>query len=219
MKTNKLATASLVFGLIAVIFMWVPVVGIASLVLGIASLVLSVFAKRRPEGCGFRNAGFIMGVVATTIGAVQLAVIIFFSQAISGVMDSINELGPDTNQESYSAPQYVESVEPQDAPTDLDYGTDSDFDPVMVVDDFIKDRSISRESLVFELTSAGLTEVQANEAIDTVDPNFNVEALEQAKLSLENSIVTDSESLIELLTSSGYTYDEALYASSELGLK
>lgn len=219
MKTNKLATASLVFGLLAVIFMWVPVVGIASLILGIASLVLSVMAKRRPEGYGFRNAGFIMGVVATTFGAVQLIAVLFFAQLIFGAMGSVGSLGSNSTEETYSAPQYVESVEPQDTPTDLDYGTDSDFDPVMVVDDFIKDRSISRESLVFELTSAGLTEVEANEAIDTVNPNFNAEALEQAKLSLENSVVTDSESLVELLSSSGYTYDEAMYASSELGLK
>lgn len=208
MKTNKLATASLVFGLIAVIFMWVPVVGVASLVLGIASLVLSVFAKRRPEGYGFRNAGFIMGVVATTIGVVQLAVIIFFSQAISGVMDSINELGPDSNQEAYSAPQYVEQTETQDVPMDTDFAPETDVDSYKLTS-YLSASPMSEKGISIILSEEGYTDFEISDMIKSSGVDFREQAKRSAEevASMNPGITYDG--LVESLDSLGYTDEQA----------
>jgi hypothetical protein len=70
------AAASMVCGILSIVFCWVPVVG---LVLGIIALVLSSKAKghvvRNPgmyTPGGMRTAGFVCGIIGTVFSALYL---------------------------------------------------------------------------------------------------------------------------------------------------
>lgn len=215
LKTNKLATASLVFGLLAVIFMWVPVVGIASLILGIASLVLSVMAKRRPEGYGFRNAGFIMGVVSTTFGAVQLIAVLFFAQLIFGAMGSIGNLGSNSTEETYSAPQYVEQTETQDVPMDTDFAPETAVDSDKLTS-YLSASPMSEKGISIILSEEGYTDFEISDMIKSSGVDFREQAKRSAEevASMNPGITYDG--LVSSLDSLGYTSEQSIVGANSV---
>ncbi|HEY0925167.1 DUF4190 domain-containing protein [Brevundimonas sp.] len=57
--TNGLAIASLVLGILSVLFVWIPVIGMVSWILAPIGLVLGLVALGKPGGKGLAIAGSI----------------------------------------------------------------------------------------------------------------------------------------------------------------
>ena len=65
-----LATASLVLGIVAVVFWFFGFTAIVSVVLGVVGIVLAVMAKKQGYDDGIRMAGLILSIIAVIGGAV-----------------------------------------------------------------------------------------------------------------------------------------------------
>jgi hypothetical protein len=78
---NGLAVASLVLGILSLLFVWIPLVGMISWVLSIVGLVLGLIGLGKPEGRGLAIAGSIcsgVGLVAC------IGWVILFAAAAAG---------------------------------------------------------------------------------------------------------------------------------------
>ena len=64
------ATASLVLGIISVVFWFFGVSSIVSLILGIVGLVLASLSKQNGFEGGIRTAGFVLSLIGTIGGAI-----------------------------------------------------------------------------------------------------------------------------------------------------
>ena len=66
-----MAVASLVLGIISIVMtvMTVGVYGWLAALLGIIGIILGVQAKKNPEKAGLAQAGFIVSIVGTVLGA------------------------------------------------------------------------------------------------------------------------------------------------------
>lgn len=64
------ATASLVLGIVAVVFWFFGVGSILSLILGIIGLVLASMSKKAGFDGGIRTAGFVLSLIGTIGGAI-----------------------------------------------------------------------------------------------------------------------------------------------------
>jgi hypothetical protein len=71
--SNGLAVASMVLGIVAVLFFWMPFLGWVPVVLG---LVLGCVALSRPYGCGMAIAGIVCSGVALAVKLILLFVFI-----------------------------------------------------------------------------------------------------------------------------------------------
>lgn len=61
---NGLATASLVLGILALIFVWIPLVGLIAWILAPLGLVLGLVALSKPTGRGMAIAGTVCSGIA-----------------------------------------------------------------------------------------------------------------------------------------------------------
>jgi hypothetical protein len=128
-----LGIPSLILGMIAFLFSWIPLVGLLSmplsglgLVLGIAGLVVAIIQRGR--GMGFPIAGFAVSLVALVIGVFWLgllgAVFKGTETAVkqSGVQDIIAATGTGPSQEQDSVPPRKPSPEKETPWTDASKG-------------------------------------------------------------------------------------------------
>jgi len=67
------AIASLVLGIVSLVFAWLPFFG---LILGIVGLVLAAGAGREGFTGGLKTAGFVCSLIGTIIGALYLVIFI-----------------------------------------------------------------------------------------------------------------------------------------------
>lgn len=70
--TNGLAVASLVLGIVSVMFVWIPVVGLLGTLMAIIGLVLGLLALRQPGGRGLAIGGLVCAGVSLLITAVYV---------------------------------------------------------------------------------------------------------------------------------------------------
>ena len=71
-QANGLAIASLVLGIVSILIVWIPVVGILGTVMAIVGLVLGLLALRKPDGRGLAIGGVVCAGVSLVITAVYI---------------------------------------------------------------------------------------------------------------------------------------------------
>jgi hypothetical protein len=99
-RTSSLGVVSLILGVVAFLFCWVPVLGILSLPLSalgvlLAAIGLGIALVRRGSGIGWPIGGGAVSVLALAIGVAQVAVIGSCAEAIT----KSSEQGTRTNQQ------------------------------------------------------------------------------------------------------------------------
>jgi uncharacterized paraquat-inducible protein A len=110
-RSNGLAVAGLILGILSLIFCWVPVL---VWVLGLFGLIFSIagIAKKNASGKGMGIAGLVMSIIAGIIGFFTFAIL---SVGVTTYLDRAKE-----------ASASLEAV--QSAEDDLDFDFDLDFD-------------------------------------------------------------------------------------------
>ena len=63
------AIASMVCGIVSIVFWFFGVTAIASLILGIVGIILANTAKKEGYNDGLRTAGFVLSIIGTVFGA------------------------------------------------------------------------------------------------------------------------------------------------------
>lgn len=69
---NGMAIASLVLGIVSILIVWIPVVGILGTIMAIVGLVLGLMALRRPDGHGLAVGGVVCAGVSLVITAIYI---------------------------------------------------------------------------------------------------------------------------------------------------
>jgi hypothetical protein len=64
-----MAIAALVLGILAIVFSWIPLVGLA---LALAAIVLAVVARKKVKS-GLSTAGLVLGIIGCVFGGIALA--------------------------------------------------------------------------------------------------------------------------------------------------
>ncbi|HIR32199.1 MAG TPA: hypothetical protein IAB83_09425 [Candidatus Faecousia faecavium] len=83
------AIASLVLGIVSIVFWFFGVTSLLSLILGVVGLILANSAKKAGYNDGLRTAGFVLSLLGTIFGA-----LIFVSCiACAGVLGAAGSLG------------------------------------------------------------------------------------------------------------------------------
>jgi hypothetical protein len=67
-----MAIASLVLGIVSVMFVWIPIVGILGTLMAIIGLILGILALRRPTGHGLAIGGLVCAGVSMLITAIYI---------------------------------------------------------------------------------------------------------------------------------------------------
>jgi len=70
--TNGMAIASLVLGIVSVLFVWIPIVGILGTLMAVIGLVLGILALRQPSGRGLAIGGLVCAGVSMLITAIYI---------------------------------------------------------------------------------------------------------------------------------------------------
>lgn len=70
--TNGMAIASLVLGIVSVLIVWIPIVGILGTLMALISLVLGILALRQSTGRGLAIGGLVCAGVSMVITAVYM---------------------------------------------------------------------------------------------------------------------------------------------------
>lgn len=74
-QSNGLAVASLVLGILSILFVWIPFIGLVSWILAPIGLVLGLVALNKPSGKGMAIAGAICSGVGL-LGCIGWVVLI-----------------------------------------------------------------------------------------------------------------------------------------------
>lgn len=119
-RTNGLAVASFVVGLVALSSGWIPFWG---LIVGAAAIVLGVLALKKPEGKGLSIAGIVTGGLGALTGLAITAFTIILIIASGSYSDS------DFSQQSFGTPGAQEMI---DAKKDFAKGETAAFGPLDV---------------------------------------------------------------------------------------
>ena len=67
MPGKNLATASLVCGILSLVFIFFGYGALLGIIAGIAAIVLAVNSKKQGYESGMRKAGFILGIIGTVL--------------------------------------------------------------------------------------------------------------------------------------------------------
>lgn len=67
MPGKSKATASLVCGIISVVFAWLSYLTVVGLILGIVAIVLAVQAKKEGFEGGLQKAGLVLGIIGVVL--------------------------------------------------------------------------------------------------------------------------------------------------------
>jgi hypothetical protein len=78
-----MAAASLILGILSILFVWIPFVGLVSWVLAPTGLVLGLVAMKRPFGKGMAIAGSICSGIGL-LGCIGWVVLIGAAAAVGG---------------------------------------------------------------------------------------------------------------------------------------
>lgn len=70
--TNGMAIASLVLGIVSIMFVWIPIVGLLGTLMAIIGLVLGILALRHPTGRGLAIGGLVCAGVSMLVTAVYV---------------------------------------------------------------------------------------------------------------------------------------------------
>lgn len=82
-QSNGLAVASLVLGILSILFVWIPFIGLVSWVLAPIGLVLGLVALKNPYGKGLAIAGSICSGIGL-LGCIGWVVLIAAAAAAGG---------------------------------------------------------------------------------------------------------------------------------------
>jgi hypothetical protein len=97
-KSNGLAIGALVAGIVALLFCFIPFVGLISVLIGGAAVVLGLMAMRKvPEagGKGAATAGIITGAIGAVLAIVWLVLTIAVFNAADDAVDDIDDINWD----------------------------------------------------------------------------------------------------------------------------
>ena len=83
------AIASMVLGIVGVVFCFTGIGAIVSLIVGVIGLIFAMNAKKAGNRSGFRTAGYILSLISLILGAVMLLLTIVFIGIIGSVISSI----------------------------------------------------------------------------------------------------------------------------------
>lgn len=89
-KTNGLALAALIVGISALVFCWVPVLG---LLLGIVAVVLGILGMKKAtdgSGKGLAIGGLATGALALLIGLFVTVTVLFLANAVDDSLDEVD---------------------------------------------------------------------------------------------------------------------------------
>ena len=94
-KSNGMATASLVLGIVSIALGWI-LAGILGIITGILAIILAVVAKKKIKqdpnmgGKGAATGGLVTGIIGTVL---YLAIWIIFAVLISASAGALEEIG------------------------------------------------------------------------------------------------------------------------------
>jgi len=98
-QTNGIAVASMVVGIISLLFSWIPIIGLIGFIGGIVAIILGIIALKKAAGKGLSIAGIVTGAMSVLCSLV-IAFFIFAGIALIGsavVEDSKNTTTNGTN--------------------------------------------------------------------------------------------------------------------------
>jgi len=73
MENNKFGIASFVCGLVGLLIIWIPFLGLLGFILSILSIIF--YSKQKKiSNSGLATAGFVLGIIGTIIGCLFLIV-------------------------------------------------------------------------------------------------------------------------------------------------
>jgi uncharacterized membrane protein len=81
---NGMAIASLVLGIVSVLIVWIPVVGMLGTVMALVGLVLGILSLRKLEGRGLAIGGIVCAGVSLVITALYLMAFLAVIAAAAG---------------------------------------------------------------------------------------------------------------------------------------
>lgn len=89
-KSNGLAIASLVCGIVSVVFTFI--ITWIGLVAGVLAIIFSVMGRKKVEAgkTGFCTAGLVLGIVGTALSVVFIACALCVIGAVNDAINSIN---------------------------------------------------------------------------------------------------------------------------------
>lgn len=94
-KSNGMATASLVLGIVSIALGWI-LAGILGIITGILAIILAVVAKKKIKqdpnmgGKGAATGGMVTGIIGTVL---YLAIWIIFAVLVSSTVGAFEEIG------------------------------------------------------------------------------------------------------------------------------
>lgn len=206
-----LALAALIVGVVAFLLGLVPVVGT---VVGLAAVVLGVIALVRRQSKPLAWIGLALGAVATVVSIVVAI-------GLGAAIDSVQQEDPaaDATSEPAEAPQTpsptpVETVSPSPAAD----GVPADFAEALDDAETIAiNLGSSKAETYSKLVSGGASAEAAQYAVDTVDADWQANAVRKAKAYARDGMTGDV--LRDQLTSEygeQFTAEEADYALAHL---
>lgn len=92
-KTNNMALAALICGILGIIGSWIPVVCYFTFILAILGIVFGIKGKKKAmetnEGKGLATAGLVLGIVGTVFGVAGILCAIACAGAVGSLASSM----------------------------------------------------------------------------------------------------------------------------------
>lgn len=130
--SNGMATAALIFGVLALLVSWVPFIGLLGVVGGILALVLGALGRGRARqmatGAGLAIGGMVTGGLAVLVGIASTVLPVVFFSGFAGDLERVEECVDETGDEEACIEEHappwlrylddLDDVDGSDAPTD-----------------------------------------------------------------------------------------------------
>lgn len=218
---NSSATAGMVLGILALLFSWIPFVGVIAWPLAILGVILGAVglrnARRGAPGKGSAIAGLVTSAVALVICVAYVAVTAAATATVPLVAASSAPTAPAA---LASLPTTQAAPAPAAAPPSsaaAPVRTVGQFNAMNKAMDYIAYSAFSRKGLIKQLEFDGFTTADATYAVDNIVVNWTMQAEAKAKDYMNYSSFSRS-GLIRQLTFDGFTPDQAKQGATSVGL-
>lgn len=222
-QKSRVGLAAVIVGGVAFVFAVIPVLSFIAWAPAIAAIVLGIIGlikKNRTRGLAW--AGLALGVVAWVVAiAVSIAT---FAGAASSISESIESAPPvapvatPATEVTEAAPVATEEPAAEATPVapaapDLTMGQRN---AVAKGENYLSFTAFSRSGLIEQLQFEGFDAADAEFAVDTIAPDWNVQAEKKAKTYLDMTSFS-REGLVEQLVFEGFTQEQAEHGATANG--
>jgi len=92
-KTNSMAVASLVLGIVSIVLCWAAWFALIGLAAGIVAIIFGVKARKIPgTKTGMATAGLVMGIIGTVLSGIFVICVVCIAAAVVDINNNINNM-------------------------------------------------------------------------------------------------------------------------------